>query len=315
MLFGPLSQLRLSGTICPCLQKDDEKSAKASDEIISELCQSIQWHQVSERHDDEKDDNEKHDNGDENSRSGGSGGSGGSSGVGAFGFLTKMIPKVSAAASSTMLGNRPIIVDAKCELIDSPGLFGGSKGVLLEIVRTSEVSTSSSSRKAFAESTRIPLKRIKAVRPSSSTGASIPGWTNINSGEKLSTVYSSSCIISFYGKQNEELARLEITALEDESDDGDGREDVVQHFNNILEWDRNRRRKERSVLEEEEEEEEGGSQKRSLLRSQAEKATHFAKREIELQQMKREREKKKAMYLKDSGGLKYTALAMANRQG
>ena len=45
----------------------------------------------------------------------------------------------------------------------------------------------------------------------------------------------------------------------------------------------------------------------------AQSIKHFAQREIELQKMKKERESRKAKYVKEAGGLKYTAIAMANR--
>ena len=50
-----------------------------------------------------------------------------------------------------------------------------------------------------------------------------------------------------------------------------------------------------------------------LLSREAQKMKHFAKREIELQKIKKERENRKAKYVKEAGGLKYTAIAMANR--
>ena len=49
------------------------------------------------------------------------------------------------------------------------------------------------------------------------------------------------------------------------------------------------------------------------LKARAQRATHFAKKEIEMKKRQQDREKIKAKYMKDSGGLKYTALAMANR--
>ena len=45
----------------------------------------------------------------------------------------------------------------------------------------------------------------------------------------------------------------------------------------------------------------------------AQKIKHFAQREIEMQRTKKERENRKARYVKEAGGLKYTAIAMANR--
>jgi hypothetical protein len=49
------------------------------------------------------------------------------------------------------------------------------------------------------------------------------------------------------------------------------------------------------------------------IRQRAQKAAHFAKREIEMREKKREREKRKADHMKGNTGLKYTAMAMANQ--
>lgn len=50
------------------------------------------------------------------------------------------------------------------------------------------------------------------------------------------------------------------------------------------------------------------------VREQAQKQRHFAKRSIELQQSKKDAEARKARYMKEAGGLQYTAVAMANRK-
>jgi hypothetical protein len=71
----------------------------------------------------------------------------------------------------------------------------------------------------------------------------------------------------------------------------------------MIEWDGRRRA---AIPEEDRETEDPGM-------NRAQKVAHFAKREIELQQTKREREKRKAKLVKETGGLKYTAIAMANR--
>ena len=49
------------------------------------------------------------------------------------------------------------------------------------------------------------------------------------------------------------------------------------------------------------------------LKTRAKRAAHFAKKEIEMKKRQQDREKIKAKYMKGSGGLKYTAIAMANR--
>ena len=51
----------------------------------------------------------------------------------------------------------------------------------------------------------------------------------------------------------------------------------------------------------------------SLAPPPAQKIKHFAQRELELQKLKKERENRKAKYVNEAGGLKYTAIAMANR--
>jgi len=49
------------------------------------------------------------------------------------------------------------------------------------------------------------------------------------------------------------------------------------------------------------------------IRQRAQKAAHFAKREIEMREKKRDRERRKASHMQGStGGLKYTAMAMSN---
>lgn len=49
------------------------------------------------------------------------------------------------------------------------------------------------------------------------------------------------------------------------------------------------------------------------IRQRAQKAAHFAKREIEMREKKRDREKRKAGHMQGTTGLKYTAMAMANQ--
>lgn len=52
---------------------------------------------------------------------------------------------------------------------------------------------------------------------------------------------------------------------------------------------------------------------KDMVKDQAQRQRHMAKRTIEMQQTKKEAESRKAKYLKETGGMQYTALAMANR--
>lgn len=84
----------------------------------------------------------------------------------------------------------------------------------------------------------------------------------------------------------------------------DQRNLFVHHLSVMVEWERQQR-----PIEDWEEEEEG-----NFLQAHTKKAAHFAQREVELQKVKRDRESRKAKLVQESGGLKYTALAMANRE-
>ena len=86
------------------------------------------------------------------------------------------------------------------------------------------------------------------------------------------------------------------------------RDAFVHHLSVLCEWERQRRAA--AGIEEDDEEEATGN----FLTQRAQKAAHFAKREMEMVQTKRDREKRKAKLVAESGGLKYTALAMANRE-
>ena len=75
----------------------------------------------------------------------------------------------------------------------------------------------------------------------------------------------------------------------------------------LAEWERQRRA---AAGIEDDQEEAGGN----FLTQRAQKAAHFAKRELEMQQTKRDRDKRKAKLVAESGGLKYTAIARMNME-
>lgn len=93
-----------------------------------------------------------------------------------------------------------------------------------------------------------------------------------------------------------------------EAQDQAARNMFVHNLQVLMEWDKNRRN-ECGELEYDE------TAAASTLRSRAQKAAHFARRELEMKQTKRSREERKAKYVEESGGLKYTAIAMARNAG
>ena len=99
----------------------------------------------------------------------------------------------------------------------------------------------------------------------------------------------------------------------------DERNLLVHNLSVLVEWERQRRRacgdlnEHGDFLDDDDENEDGNGSGDNFLQARAKKAAHFATRELEMRETKREREKRKAKLVAESGGLKYTALAMANR--
>lgn len=85
------------------------------------------------------------------------------------------------------------------------------------------------------------------------------------------------------------------------------RNTLVHHLSVIVEWERQRR----FGLGYEDEIDEADMP--NFLTARAQKAAHFAKRELELSKTKQQRDQRKAELVQQSGGLKYTALAMASQ--
>jgi hypothetical protein len=127
----------------------------------------------------------------------------------------------------------------------------------------------------------IALKRIHTVVPVEQN------WIVLN-------------ILDDSGQTTKEWCRFTLDASQDQA----ARNMFVMHLQVLMEWDKQRRN---SCGELEYDE----TSAASSLKARAQKAAHFARREIEMKQTKRSREERKAKYVQESGGLKYTALAMA----
>ena len=111
------------------------------------------------------------------------------------------------------------------------------------------------------------------------------------------------------GTQNKKTPPKELlrVALLDAANGPAKQEDTnmfLHHMMVLVEWDRQRR----DPYEDDDEEDQP-----NFLQARAQKAAHFANRELEMTTKKRDREKRKAKFVAESGGLKYTALAMAGR--
>eukprot|EP00956_Cyclotella_meneghiniana_P030752 scaffold78368_cov23-Cyclotella_meneghiniana.AAC.1 len=112
------------------------------------------------------------------------------------------------------------------------------------------------------------------------------------------------------------LGTIQFIILTEDGDEADEitTNEVFDNLQIVLEWER--RRNEALLadgISEEDQYPNNTNATSNVLGEKAKKMQHFAQREIELQKVKREREARKAKYVKDAGGLKYTAIAMANR--
>ena len=102
--------------------------------------------------------------------------------------------------------------------------------------------------------------------------------------------------------------------------DSNERDDIVDKINIILSWNRQQKHNNQQSEgnrhdddDDDDDDDDGNNKRGNIIKEHAKKAAHFAKREIEMKTQKRDREKRKARYLKETGGLKYTAIAMANK--
>jgi hypothetical protein len=92
---------------------------------------------------------------------------------------------------------------------------------------------------------------------------------------------------------------------------------IVHHLAVLVEWERQRRLAAgyHPADDDLEDEDDNDSDQPNFLAARAQKAAHFARRELEMRETRREREKRKAKLVQETGGLKYTALVMASRGG
>lgn len=255
--FGPLTQLSIMSTICPCVvSSGDSKVATSYNTLNTVFSEGVTWQ----------------------APKGGSSKEGGGFSVGSF------------------LGTSPSSKKIKAHALVKDGPSGRSP--VLEITPTDPK----------IDAVTVPFSKMGTF---SLVGAGVSSWVSKSLGGGGDDSGSGNVLV-IYGKcsddsgQGGELIRCEV--LDEEN--------VVDCLTILLEWDRARRKNHQEEEEENEEVEEGSGEvqkKKGFLKTQADKAAHFAKREIEMRENRRDREQRKAKYLKEAGGLKYTAIAMANR--
>jgi len=163
--------------------------------------------------------------------------------------------------------------------------------------------------------------RMKRKRPTKTILLSEIGSVEPTHGRTGFKVYGHKSVVTEEA-HGDKLLKCDLLGFGgmDDSTIGKLRDEFLQHLRFVLEWDKRHSGNDASSAtgannNNNEDAISAGPVRATGLRGKAQKAAHFAKRELELQTMKREREKRKSKYLEASGGLKYTALAMAQRAG
>ena len=304
----PLLKLKLLGSICPCLEKEENCAARQAAWSLSSV--QVRWHRKLR---------------------GASSSNGNTTSSSMGGFISGMFGGGSTSSS----GGAAV----------GGGTYDPVKGTTLSVVDAPtgpQLLISSSISSAGLRSKKIPLKCIKKVQTQKAGGI-------LNSS-------SSRSSIEIIDNTNREILRFDvlqsagvpIAVLEDENEENwdnnnnledateEIRDDIIDHLDIIIEWERRRQAYIVTLGEEDpnstlpqyvneyDDDDDNdidgtptspksGRKMGGALAEKAQSIKHFAEREIEMQKMKKEREARKAKYVKEAGGLKYTAIAMANR--
>jgi hypothetical protein len=273
---GPLFSLRLWGTICPCCEKDENRSARQSLHQLNRLGTNVDWHATPRR---------------QSTPVGfvqslfGRGSTGSSSGSQATAAAHHADDKpptraqlrlVDATKESINYGEpypelqiQPLPQDPITTLPsieDKATVVGGPLGGLMR-------------QNAMSYQLDIPLHHVVRVDSIDPTMLIIVTKDVHSTNDKASE--KEAARISFTSSDDRDAASLDLKVL--------------------VEWNKHRQ----PDIEED--------LPATGIRQRAQKAAHFAKREIEMREKKRDRENRKAGHMQGSNGLKYTAMAMANQ--
>ena len=314
VIGGPVFRLRYLGPVCPCLERPGDGAAREALQKCTGL--PIRYHRRVAR-------GVRGDGGSSalaaamsSAVSGLFGGGGGGGGGGREG---------GDASSSSAAGGGASFVKGPATLtvVDTPG--GPALRVETEPDEQREGATrmdeDGTVRQVDTRHRRtVPLRKIATIR-------AIDGsFLGVGGGPSLVAVVGRA-------RGSPELLRFNVldAAGKRKAEDAGRRDEVIGRLGGLVEWDRRRRaaagdtdnnndneNAEQHNDDDEdafENDEDGGSTSRrgAVPKGRAAKAAYFAKREIELTKQRREREKRKARYLEGSGGLKYTAIAMASK--
>jgi hypothetical protein len=299
---GPLFALQWSGRLCPCLEKDEDRNARQALQSLRSCSSNarILWKTGTSAS--------------SASLSGTGGGSGGT------GFLSSLF---QGAVGGVVGGSgSPASVPARFVVQDDEN---GEPEFFVDPIP--EDNTEAGPASGDDASNSPPFRRAgsgsKHDRPvsASSSPTSSVGYKLHVLVRRVDRVTLEGNDVVLLAKKLDpqqpakQLLRFELLSTSASSAPAttEQRNLAVHHLSVLVEWERQRRigmgyhDGNGNYCEEEDDDQP------NFLAARAQKAAHFARRELELQQTRRDREKRKAKLVQETGGLKYTALAMASR--
>jgi len=274
----PLLTLKLLGSLCPCLEKEEDGAARRAAWSLSSI--HVRWHRQSSSSTTSGDNDGNENNG--NAMTFIKGFFGGSSSGG-----------IGGGSIESVEGSTIEIIDAR----------GGPQLVM----------SPPPERAIELGKKRVPLRMIKHIRLAGS------GIEMILDNNDTVLKFDVLIPLQFPSDDEEEEGPTNF----DDADDAT-RNDTMVQLQLLVEWERRRQTRllTLGIAEDESSEDvenldnDGGQsspKRRGMIADKARQVQHFAQREIEMKKQKRDREARKAKYVQGAGGLKYTAIAMANR--
>ena len=282
----PLLTLKLLGSICPCLEKEDDGTARRAAWSLSSV--HVRWH---------KGENNLSEN---NNNS-------------ASVLMSGFVKGIFGGSSSSTDGGSGGSSDKSYESIDGCTLtIEDAKG-------GPQLIMSPPPSRAIGKK-RVPLRMIKTVR------LAAPSRSSSSSGIEV-ILDNNDVVLRFDVLKSMQFSEEDIDEehnIQVEDADDVTRDDTLVQLQILVEWERRRQAhlitlgvdepaEDIDQINDNDGQSSSSPKRGGMIADKARKVQHFAQREIEMQKQKRDRESRKAKYVKEAGGLKYTAIAMANR--
>jgi hypothetical protein len=300
--FGPLFQLQVAGRLCPCLEKSENRSARWAISEINQQCRTVEWYFPSRN------------NTNRNQNA-------------AMSFLGGLFQQRNNSSTSGGSCKARLILrdsggDGKPEIFIDPCHNGRSPppavvsnnpeddddDVAAAAANGSRPMTATSNTALPGYKLNVKLRRVDKVHLDNDNQIVLYARKSQSTQPAKELVrfvpLQPPCHDNGDHQTNDEGAGIPMTS--------DARNMLVHHFMVIVEWERQRIKDNKYNDDEDDDDDEDDENQPNFLQARAQKAAHFAKREIEMQKTRKDREKRKAKLVAEAGGLKYTAMAMAN---